>query len=297
MSAWRTLYPSLTGHVKKLRGACQPILASADDGQQYVVKFFDNPHGRNVLFNECCGNLLYRACGLAVAGWQTVRISSSFIEENRDCWMTSSLGKQAPRPGLCFASHFLGRLRIFEILAGSSMGRVANRKSFWLAWLLDRCAAHSDNRQAIFCDTAQGYLAIFIDHGDMFGGPNGEAVPHPIAPRYLDDRIYTEPEPGELRTWLQRVEQIDTEQLWEDVVSIPEEWRCASGLSHFAECLNRLHDHAFLQRTLDELVELQRRSIERRNGLLLPARKPPQRCIPEAMERDRLKQNRWIGAM
>ena len=79
-----------------------------------------------------------------------------------------------PASGLCFGSRFLGGndKRLLEVLPGSSFKLVRIRVSFWLAWLIDVCADHVDNRQAIFVEYAGGWLdAHFIDHGHLFGGP------------------------------------------------------------------------------------------------------------------------------
>lgn len=52
-------FPILTGFLKALRGGSQSILAQANDGQLYVVKFANNLQGKNLLFNEAAGSMLY----------------------------------------------------------------------------------------------------------------------------------------------------------------------------------------------------------------------------------------------
>ena len=108
----------VTQYVRNLRGGSQPILALASDGFQYVVKFANNLQGPNVLFNECAGNELYRACGLTVPKWTPLWVSDSFLDRNRDCWMQTPEGRLRPSSGLCFGSLFLGQdgKRLFEIL-------------------------------------------------------------------------------------------------------------------------------------------------------------------------------------
>lgn len=143
-----------------VRGGSQPILARASDGFLYVVKFANNPQGPNLLFNESAGGELYRACGLHVPDWKPLVVSDSFIDRNPDCWMRTTVGRLRPASGLCFGSRFLGLngKRLFEILPGSMYKRVRNQSSFWLAWLIDVCAEHVDNRQAIFVKGADGLL-------------------------------------------------------------------------------------------------------------------------------------------
>src|SRR5208337_4281241 len=143
---------NLTEYIRNLRGGSQPILALASDGFLYVVKFLNNPQGPNVLFNEIAGSELYRACGLAVPEWRSLLLSDSFIDKNPESWMQTPEGRLRPTAGLCFGSRFMvgdGK-RLIEFLPRSSFRRVRNRTSFWLAWLIDVCAEHTDNRQAIF---------------------------------------------------------------------------------------------------------------------------------------------------
>jgi len=61
---------------------------------------------------------------------------------------------------MCFGSRYLGGegMRLLEILPGNSFKRVQNHQSFWQAWMIDICAGHVDNRQAIFLEGAQREL-------------------------------------------------------------------------------------------------------------------------------------------
>jgi len=49
---------------EKMRGGSQPALIRCNDGKLYVVKFFNNPQGSNVLANEVLGNELLSALNL-----------------------------------------------------------------------------------------------------------------------------------------------------------------------------------------------------------------------------------------
>ena len=158
----------LTRFIRKFRGGSQPILVEASDGLLYVVKFFNNEQGPNLLFNESMGTELYRLSGLPVPSWRPLIVTSSFIERNPACWIETPEGTFRPDPGLCFGSQYLGGkdVQLFEILPGNFHKRVRNPDNFWLAWLLDVCGSHADNRQAIFRQRLDGSLdAIFIDHG------------------------------------------------------------------------------------------------------------------------------------
>src|SRR5438270_12725672 len=142
----------LTQFICKLRGGSQAILARASDDQLYVVKFANNPQGQNLLFNESMGTELYHRSGLPVPSWRPLAVTGQFVADNPDCWIETTGGLCPPAVAACFGSRCLGaeRMGLFEILPGNSFNHVQNRGDFWLAWLLDICARHADNRQALF---------------------------------------------------------------------------------------------------------------------------------------------------
>src|SRR5208337_2570535 len=125
---------------------------------------------------------------------------------------------------------------------------------FWLAWLIDICAQHADNRQAVFQqDEAGGIHARFVDHGHLFGGPKGGTRPHFLASRYLDPRIYQRVSSHHLLEIQKVAQRVDAEWLWERVEALPDEWKTASALKGFAECLNRLSQPGLVQNILDTM--------------------------------------------
>lgn len=255
----------VTRCVRKLRGGSQPILAQASDGLFYVVKFTNNPQGANLAFNESIGSELYRACRLAVPAWKPLLVTDAFIDKNRDCWIESPEGRLRPDSGLCFSSRFLGGdgIRLLEILPGASFKRVRNYMSFWLAWLVDICVQHTDNRQAIFLEDGAGWLnAFFIDHGHLFGGPKGEQRLNFRASRYLDLRIYQSVSLRELLSFQNVVSRLDVDQLWRRVQTLPDDWKTASTLSGLMECLNRLSNAKLLQNIVDSMMDAQQQTNE-----------------------------------
>ena len=256
---------SIVEYIRPLRGGSQPFLARASDGQLYVVKFNGNPEGQNVLLNECVGNELYRLCGLPVPDWTPLRLTPSFLKQNQRCWPEDG-GIFRPKAGLCFGSRFLCEgSRLYEILPGSSLGRVRNREDFWLAWLIDVCARHADNRQALFLNQGDsGIDAVFIDHGHMFGGADGTKVPPPAASGYLDSRVY-DLSSVYFRAILRVIQCMDADILWQWVQTLPTEWQTESALKSISECLSRMSDKEFVVLALEAMATYHRQSQERRN--------------------------------
>lgn len=258
----------VTRYIRNLRGGSQPILAEASDGLLYVIKFRNNLQGPNLTFNEAMGAELYRACGFPVAPWKPLLVSDAFLDQNPACWLQTPEGALRPASGVCFGSCFLGGdgVRLFEILPGSYFQRVQNRRDFWVSWLVDICAQHADNRQAIFEEGITGKLnAVFIDHGHMFGGPKGDQNPHFKASRCLDARIYDDKAASFVLTRAELGDKLRVERLWDQVQTLPIEWKVNSAVGNFARCLDRLSDSRFTQRVWDTMIGSQLQANTRKN--------------------------------
>ena len=265
MSGLRGKPAFLIRYIRKLRGSSQPVLVEASDGCLYVVKFVNNPQGQNVLFNECMGTELYSLAGVSVPSWRPLLMSEDFSSQNPACSISTRDGDLSPAPGLCFGSRYLGENggEIFEILPGSSFLRVRQRSLFWLAWLLDICACHSDNRQCIFLRSTDGtFGAFFIDHGCMFGGPRGDPKEKIIASRYLDPRIYKGFSSNQVRELRRAVGGLNTDLLWRKMDTLPEEWKTESARLCLRMCLDNLSNSKFLDDAIESIVSLHGRQTD-----------------------------------
>jgi hypothetical protein len=264
--------------IKRLKGGSQPVLIHASDGFFYVIKFVDNLQGSNVAFNECMGMELYRACGLPGPGWSPVWASDEFIDRNPDCWYLTPDGPRRPQAGWCFGSRFLGlqEAPLREILSGGDFKRIRNRTDFWKARLLDGLCQHADNRQALFLEDESGWLdAYFIDHGHLFGGPQGAAKPVMATSRYLDNRIYpclTAARRKEIERSICSVNRLDLMRIVQD---LPVEWVTPSAILGLQEALDCLADESRVHRLADAMLEA---SVSAKPG---HGRKPPRRVLRE----------------
>jgi len=258
-------YAFVTRHIRNLRGGSQPILAEASDGQLYVVKFTNNLQGANLPFNESIGSELYRAFGLAGPAWTPLVVTDSFLDRNPDCWMQTAEGCLRPASGLCFGSAYLGRdgIRLLEVLPETSFKRVRNIESLWLALMIDICARHTDNRQAIFREDIDGGLrAFFIDHGNLFGGPNGAQRPNFLASLYLDSRIYRGVSSRFVLNLQMSPRNVDFGRLWKRAQALPDDWKSASALDSFGQCIERLSSPKLLENVLCAMLDAFQRSNE-----------------------------------
>ena len=268
-------------YICKLRGGSQPFLALASDQLRYVVKFANNLQGPNLPFNEAMGNELYTECGLSVPSWKALSVTDSFLDRNPDCWIQTPKGRLRPNSGLCFSSHFLGDdgKPLLEILPGTSFQRIRDPEAFWLAWLIDACAVHTDGRQAIFEEEADGWLvAYFVDHGHMFNGPYGNEHAKFQKSRYLDQRVYPRLSSLQLVSVRKIAGALDTDRLWRRLAALPNDWKIDSAIDQFAQCLNRLTTSSLVRNVLDTMADCQERAIESA-GRKLQDRRIPTRSV------------------
>jgi len=256
MSVVERSFSTATHFIRKLRGSSQPVLVRADDGALYVAKFADNLQGGNLLFNEAMGAELYQACGLTVPSWKPLLLTSEFLDQQPGLWIESEKGLRRPSEGLCFGSRYVGsdEAQVYEILPAGSFPRICNREHFWLSWLIDICADHADNRQALFVEGADGrLLTYFIDHGHLFGGPGGNGKMHFTGSRYLDLRIYPQLSSKHLAVLVRVLASTDERAIRRRLLSVPDEWKTASALDRLENCLSRLVDRRLLGNLLETI--------------------------------------------
>ena len=229
----------------KLRGGSQPILVEGANGLLYVLKFNDNQQGPQVPFNEVAGAEIFRAFRLPVAEWEPLLVTGSFLDANPDCWPLIESEPCRPQAGLCFAARFLGApvRPLLEVLPGSSLSRIRNRSSFWLAWLLDVCCDHADNRQAIFSADSEGWLhAFFVDSGHLLRGAHGDRKPNIWSSRYLDRRIYEDISRKDATIFRRTIEGFNAERTRARILAMPQDWISPLAVRALSGSLDRLAD-------------------------------------------------------
>jgi hypothetical protein len=249
----------VTRYVRRMRGDSQPVLAEASDGLLYLVKYTNNLQDANLAFNESAGSELYRAFGLAVPAWKPLLLTDYFLDQSPACWIEGAGGPVRPNSGLCFGSRFLGGngIRLLEIIPKTSFTRIRNHYSFCLAWMVDICARHVNNRQAIFLEGAQGALkAFFIDNGDLFGNAKSIEEEDFLTSRYFDSRIYHGVSSDHLRNLQRDSECADVDRLWKRMRALPDDWKTRSAVDGFAQCLERLSNARLRQDIVDTIASV-----------------------------------------
>jgi len=285
-----------------LRGGSNPVLLTASDDQQYVVKFLNNFQGPNLLFNEALGSALFRRVGLSSPEWLPVYVSEDFIDQNPDCWMQTDSGSVRPTAGWCFGSKFLGLKNVstYEILSGRSFSRIMNRKDFLTAWVLDVLCEHADNRQAIFVeDDTRCLEACFIDNGHLFGGPLGTTSPSFLMSRYLDPRIYPDVSEEDADDIQRKIQSADLATFAIDTAAnLPDTWKTPTTNSRIERFSEGISNSVLLKNLISFIlgsVEQAKKDHDRRLAQYAIEYKPVHLCpqIPEVAVRDRI--DRWGG--
>ena len=247
-----------THFFRKLRGYSQSILVQASDNGFYAIKFLQNSQSPKLLFNESMGCELYKECGLPVPTWAPIHFTESFLDHNPQCWPTIDSRPLRPEPGLHFGSKFVGMnsRNAFDILPGAYFTRIVNRLDFWLAWIVDCCASHSDSRQAVFVETdADQFHATFIDFGYMFSEPKRALAPLSYGNRYLDWRVYSSLKAAGLKNLSMAARSLNNQRIWRNASSLPDEWKSVSALRGLSYALHNLGSARYVEDLIDCLIQ------------------------------------------
>jgi hypothetical protein len=117
-----------------MRGGSQPALIRCSDGKLYVVKFFNNKQGPNVLANEVLGNEFFlHAFNLPTPQWKPILISKSFLKSNAALSFDGPYRANLLQSGLHFDSEFLGSVKVgavYDWLPTAFSNRVTNTQDF-----------------------------------------------------------------------------------------------------------------------------------------------------------------------
>lgn len=180
-----------TEFVRKLRGGAQAHLMRAEDGHYYAVKFQSNPQGRRVLVNEWVAQAIFEQLRVSSAKVAAIELTADFLAANQQVNLQRGSTFHAPEPGWHFGSRLADdphRVGFYDFVPDQLLGEVANLGDFLGALVIDRWLANVDARQAVFFRakvkawapslaahaSRVGFVAMMIDHGYVFGGPQWE---------------------------------------------------------------------------------------------------------------------------
>ena len=228
--------------IRKMRGGAQSHLLEADDGHCYIVKFQNNPQHRRILVNEWIAGEILSHLQIAAPEQRMISISAEFLERNPDVSLRLGTRPIPVEPGWHFGSRHPGTPQataIYDFIPDALLGQVANADQFLAALVFDRWVANSDHRQTIFFRAQlkdwlarpgiphrkMGFVALVIDNGFVFNGPNWDFPESAITGLYNRRMVYAKVRSmDDFDPWLHRVMNFPEEVLDRALRQIPPEW-------------------------------------------------------------------------
>lgn len=236
--------------VRRMRGGSQPHLLRCEDGENYVVKFRNNPQHVRVLANEMLAGRLALLVGLPAAPPAFVDVPQDLIAGNPLLAVEVGARRERCLPGLQFGSRFPGRpgrTLVVDFLPDSLLRRVVNREAAFLgAYVFDKWTCNCDGRQVVFYrkggSDERAYHAALIDHGFCFNDGDWTFPDSPIRSLYPRRFVYESVRGfSSFDPYLSRIENLEASEIEACVQDIPEEW-CGTDRKDLVRLAERLFE-------------------------------------------------------
>lgn len=260
-------FPTAVKHLGKLGGYSQPSIVLATGCRFYVIKCMDFA-GAYGLMKEVIGTELMARIGLPVPDWTPVLLTDEFIHQNPGLWwygetcVSGIWEKTPPHSGLHFGSRLTRSDRdsqTYSMIPVEWVPRVVNRDDFVGALILSLWMNNCDRLQCVFVtsDSGERFRAVFLDHGHIFGGPDGEGEVRAdrllcAHPELCRDAWNVEA----VARWRRQVELIDDRSIDAAFAMVPPEWAGSGGLSFAREQLKARREKLalFIEQIDDAIV-------------------------------------------
>jgi len=236
-----------------MRGASQPYLLRCADGENYVVKFRNNPQHVRVLANEMLAGRLAQLIGLPVPNPAFVEVPVELVSGNPLLEFEIGPRREPCAAGLQFGSRFPGapgQTLVVDFLPDRLLKSVVKNhpRVFLGAFVFDKWTCNCDGRQVIFYRSADQegstYSAALIDHGFCFNDGDWNFPDSPIRSLYPRRLVYEGVRSlNSFEPFLSKVENLEALELEDCVRGIPEEW-----CGEHPEMLMRLAERLFERR-------------------------------------------------
>lgn len=228
--------------VRKMRGGAQAHLIEGEDGAFYVVKFTNNPQHRRILINEWLACAFLRYLQIHVPASALVELTSDFIADTPDLYLSIGPKREPIPPGIHFGSRMAvhpERVAVYDFLPDKLLGKVENRVDFLGTLVFDKWIGNADSRQAVFfrakaktwtplkgeAPARTGFFAQMIDHGFAFNGPHWDFQDSPLQGVYFRTSVYEEVQSlDSFQPWLEMVENFPVEVIDAAWKEIPRNW-------------------------------------------------------------------------
>jgi hypothetical protein len=213
-------------HIRRLRGGSQAQMMTANDGNEYVVKFQHNPQTTRVLANEYLAGCLARMIGLSVPEPVIIDFDAEIIREYNISFHFAE-AQIAPTAGLHFGSRHIVDEQVHDWLPISWIGNIKNVREFAGILAFDKWIGNADGRQVVFHKqhSQRKYTAAFIDFGYCFNAAEWSFPDHPLRGAYARQEVYANIRSwNDFEPWLSRIERLPKATLMNIAQQIPSEW-------------------------------------------------------------------------
>jgi hypothetical protein len=238
--------------IRRMRGASQPLLLRANDGEYYVVKFVNNPQHPRILANEMIAARLALALDLPVREPAFVEVSPELIAGNPEMTFEIGARRMPCASGLQFGSNYAGQpapTLVVDFLPDRLLRRVKDlERAFLGAFVFDKWTCNCDGRQMIFTrkspDDDPAYSPWLIDNGFCFNDGEWNFPDSPIRCIYPRRLVYESVRGFQsFEPFLSRVESLEAGRIETCLEDIPDEW-CGER----ADEIHRLAEQLFKRR-------------------------------------------------
>ncbi|MBI3209870.1 MAG: hypothetical protein HYZ37_13370 [Candidatus Solibacter usitatus] len=198
---------SATAWVRKMRGGSQAHMIVAEDGHSYVVKCKQNAQHRRILVNEWAAGILLEHLGIPTAKPEIILLNDEFLSANSELKVVTGSHEKPVLPGWHFGSRVPvdpSRFVLYDYLPDALLSQVANLRDFLGALVFDKWVHNADSRQCVFfraqirhysdapATRKTGFVAMMMDHGYIFGGPEWKLEDTPVSGLYPRHLVYRE---------------------------------------------------------------------------------------------------------
>jgi hypothetical protein len=230
-------------YIRKMRGGAQSHLLEADDGQFYIVKFQNNPQHRRILVNELVASCLLKYLQISTAETALIQVSEEFLRENPEVSIELGASKVPVATGRQFGSRYPGdpaKIGVYDFVPDTLLHKVRNLPDFLGALVFDKWVSNADGRQAVFFRArvrewlagaaeehalTMGFIALMIDQGFAFNGPEWTFTDSPVQGLYSRKLVYDSVVSLEqFEPWLVRVTHFPEEVVDQAYKQVPLEW-------------------------------------------------------------------------
>jgi|SRR5581483_5529639 len=225
-------------YIRKMRGGAQSHLLEADDGRFYIVKFQNNPQHRRILVNELVSSVFLRYLQISSAEPAIVRVDEDFILANPELAITLGTRSIPVQPGWHFGSLHPGdpkHVAVYDFVPDALLAQVKNATDFLAILVFDKWVSNADGRQSVFfrarledwtgTSGKMGFVALMIDHGFAFNGPNWNFADTPLMGLYPRRLVYEKVRSlADFQPWLEQVTHFPEEIFDAAFKQVPPEW-------------------------------------------------------------------------